>query len=96
MAEHYASFLKPLAGRQIDLAFLPVDPRQEEAGTWGMDYFLEHARSRYIFPMHCWEHYEMIRDYKAENAARYPDVQIMEITAPGQSFVLESCADSRQ
>ena len=53
------------------------------------DYFLEHARSRYIFPMHCWDNYRMIREYKEKNDARYPDTRIMEITGPGQEFTLE-------
>ena len=55
MAEHYASFLKPLAGRQIDLAFLPVDPRQEEAALWGLDYFMRQIGAKQAVPMHFWE-----------------------------------------
>ncbi len=54
-----------------------------------MDYFLKTVRSRYIFPMHCWNNYRMIREYKVKNDAKYLTGQIMEITAPGQEFVLE-------
>lgn len=78
-----------LSGKEFDCAFVVLDPRQEEAGEWGMDYFLKTARSRYIFPMHCWNNYRMIRDYKAKNDAKYLTGQIMEITGPGQEFVLE-------
>ena len=78
-----------LAGKEFDCAFVVLDPRQEEAGTWGMDYFLKTMRSRYIFPMHCWNNYRMIREYKVKNDAKYLTGQIMEITAPGQEFVLE-------
>lgn len=78
-----------LSGKEFDCAFVVLDPRQEEAGEWGMDYFLKTARSRYIFPMHCWNNYRMIRDYKAKNDAKYLTGWIMEITGPGQEFVLE-------
>ena len=78
-----------LSGKEFDCAFVVLDPRQEEAGEWGMDYFLKTARSRYIFPMHCWNNYRMIREYKVKNDAKYLTGQIMEITAPGQEFVLE-------
>ena len=39
-----------LSGKEFDCAFVVLDPRQEEAGEWGMDYFLKTARSRYMFP----------------------------------------------
>lgn len=78
-----------LSGKEFDCAFVVLDPRQEEAGERGMDYFLKTARSRYIFPMHCWNNYRMIREYKAKNDAKYLTGRIMEITGPGQEFVLE-------
>lgn len=81
--------MEHLSGKELDVSFVVLDPRQEEAGTWGMDYFLKHVRSRYIFPMHCWNNYRMIREYKAKNDAKYPTCEIMGITGPGQEFVLE-------
>lgn len=78
-----------LAGKEFDCAFVVLDPRQEDAGEWGMDYFLKTTRSRYIFPMHCWNSYRIIQDYKAKNAGKYLTSQIMEITGPGQEFLLE-------
>ena len=89
---HRGAFQKEmeyLSGKRADVSFVVLDPRQEEAGTWGMDYFLEHVRSRYVFPMHCWNNYRMIREYREKNGARYPDTRIMEITGPGQEFTLE-------
>ena len=81
--------MEHFSGKELDVSFVVLDPRQEEAGTWGMDYFLKHVRSRYIFPMHCWNNYRMIREYKAKNDAKYPTCEIMGITGPGQEFVLE-------
>ena len=96
-AEKHDSFISPIeggrvimdfSGKELDVSFVVLDPRQEEAGTWGMDYFLKHVRSRYIFPMHCWNNYRMIREYKAKNDAKYPTCEIMGITGPVQEFVL--------
>ncbi len=89
---HKQAFQKEMeyiSGKEMDCAFVVLDPRQEEAGEWGMDYFLKHVRSRYIFPMHCWNNYHMIQEYKAKNDAKYLIGEIMSITAPGQEFELE-------
>ena len=66
-----------------------LDPRQEEAGGWGMDYFLKHVGARYVFPMHCWEDYEYSKAYKVENQRTYLTGEIMDIARPGQEFILK-------
>ena len=53
-----------LAGRHFQAAFLPLDPRQEDAYDYGMDYFLGKVRVDHVFPMHFWEQYDIIRKYK--------------------------------
>ena len=37
--------MKYLEGKKIDLAFMLLDPRQEDKYCWGMNYFLEHTDS---------------------------------------------------
>ena len=44
--------MKYLEGKKIDLAFMLLDPRQEDKYCWGMNYFLEHTDSKVVFPMH--------------------------------------------
>ena len=51
--------MKYLEGKKIDLAFMLLDPRQEDKYCWGMNYFLEHTDSKVVFPMHCFEHYKI-------------------------------------
>ena len=34
----------------IDIAFVPLDPRQENQYAWGMDYFMKHTHTKYVFP----------------------------------------------
>lgn len=81
--------MEMLAGKKIDCAFVVLDPRQEEAGEWGMDYFRKTVGSRYIFPMHCWNEYDMIREYKEKNDRKNIYGQIVEIKAPGQEYKIE-------
>ena len=88
--ETYQKEIDLLEGEKIDCAFVVLDPRQEEAGSWGMEYFLKHVESRYVFPMHCWEKYEIIKDFKEKNDTKYLTATIMDITAPGQIFEIDN------
>ena len=42
-----------LAERSVDAAFLPLDPRQEDAFYLGFHEFMEKIKVRFAFPMHC-------------------------------------------
>ncbi len=61
MAERYTKQLeelqKILGERRILLAFLPVDPRQEEEAFGGICEFLEKIAVDFVFPMHLWGKY---------------------------------------
>lgn len=50
----------------IDIAFVPLDPRQEDAYYLGMKYFIEHVNADKIYPMHFWGQPEIIEKYKRE------------------------------
>lgn len=43
----------------IDAAFLTLDPRQEQYEFYGIDYYQKQVPMKHIFPMHCWDHYEI-------------------------------------
>ena len=51
--------MEKIEGEVIDVAFLPLDPRQEEQYAWGFDYFMRHTRTGCAFPMHFWGQYEI-------------------------------------
>lgn len=54
-AWHDRAFHEELArirGRRFDLAFLPLDPRQEGNAWWGFAEFLKACPCRHVFPMH--------------------------------------------
>lgn len=78
-----------IAGQKMDCAFVPLDPRQEEAGSWGMDYYLKNVPSRYVFPMHFWEDYKMVQTYIEDKERKYLTGKLMCITAPGECFVID-------
>ena len=78
--------MKYLEGKKIDLAFMLLDPRQEDKYCWGMNYFLEHTDSKVVFPMNCFEHYNINHHYlNCEDGRRWKDI-VRDITGAGQVF----------
>lgn len=56
--------IKKIEGRKFEAAFLPLDPRQENAFWWGFDYFMRHTNTKKAYPMHLWGKYEWIEKFK--------------------------------
>ena len=55
MRRRFETELKKLSGRHFDLAFFPLDPRQEgDYPFLGITAFLEATDTKQIVPMHCW------------------------------------------
>jgi len=55
---NFNSEIEKLTKESIDVAFLPLDPRQEEQYACGFDYFMRHTQTGCAFPMHLWGKYE--------------------------------------
>ena len=60
MADDYKKQIDLLAGERIDLAFVPLDPRQERQYDWGIKYLLERNDVPYVVPMHFWNQPDVI------------------------------------
>lgn len=60
MKKDYQREIGTIEGEHIDLAFVPLDPRLEEAYGWGIDYFMRHTDTHCLFPMHLWGSYKTI------------------------------------
>lgn len=86
MAANFKRYAEPLRGRKIDLAMLPLDPRLEEAGFWGVKYFLDLADIRRFLPMHQWGGFRFTRKF----LDKYPAYagQTLLVERKGQVFVL--------
>ena len=84
MEADFKRYLEPLRGRRIDLAFAPLDPRQEQSADWGFRYLLELADVQRIVPMHQWKNPQPTRDF----CAAYPQfsAKIIPMELPGRTI----------
>ena len=69
MTGNYRHEIDLIQGEEIDLAFLPLDPRQGKDYARGILYFLKKVRVGKVFPMHYWEQPEVIKQFLSE----YPE-----------------------
>lgn len=88
MKRHYQRAIDKIQGEQIDVAFVPVDPRLEKQYCWGLDYFMQHTDAKVVFPMHFWRDYRVFEWLKKEPCVEAYADRIMEITQEGQQFLL--------
>lgn len=67
---HEIKILSEILNRTaLDIAMLPLDPRQEKDYANGMLYFLQKVHTKKAFPMHYWERPSVIQQFIRE----YPD-----------------------
>lgn len=86
MRRKYQHEIGKMEGQKVDVAFVPLDPRQEEQYAWGMDHYMRHTDTSCVFPMHMWDGYDVWeRLMSDEIAAGYKD-KVMHITEDGQTF----------
>lgn len=89
MRRKYQNEIGKIPSEKIDLAFVPLDPRQGEQDFWGLDYFMKHTDTRYVFPMHMWGKYDVYdKLMKNPKTIEYKN-RVMRITGPQQIFELE-------
>lgn len=86
MQANYRAQITRLSGKKIHLAFIPMDPRQGQYQFVGIDYFMKHTDSDYIFPMHMWQNYSGIREYKKQITNVAMAERIVEIRCENQIF----------
>ena len=87
MAASYKQEMKKLSGRTADLAFIPVDPRQEQWFYLGAAGFMEQADTKWIFPMHFWEDYTIIPKLIEHPSSEGWRDRIVEIHKEGEEFI---------
>lgn len=71
MTGSYRHEINMLKDTPIDVAFLPLDPRQERDYARGMLYFLQKVKVQKVYPMHYWEQPEIMKTFLEE----YPEYQ---------------------
>ena len=67
MTENYRKQIvllsEKLRGREIDVAFVVLDPRQEKDYDRGLCFFLENISAKQVYPMHYWENPAIIETF---------------------------------
>ena len=71
MVARYRAEMNKIKGIHFDIAFVPLDPRQESHYADGILYFLENVDCNAVFPMHYWAEPGVINRLIAE----YPQYQ---------------------
>lgn len=67
MTGSYRHEIDLLKDESVDIAFLPLDPRQEQDYSKGILYFLKKVKTRKVFPMHYWGRPDIIRRFTQEH-----------------------------
>ncbi len=70
MTKQYFDAIAPLKNREIDLAFLVLDPRQEGYYTKGFDSFMRTAKVKEVYPMHYGDDASVVERFRQEECAR--------------------------
>ena len=84
----FKSAIDKIKGLYIDIAFLPLDSRQENYYYLGFDYFMRNTNTKIAFPMHFGTDFTISKVFKdSEYASTYKD-KIVEINKDGQTFKL--------
>jgi L-ascorbate metabolism protein UlaG (beta-lactamase superfamily) len=55
MEKEYKRHIENLSKYKVDIAFIPVDPRLEDAYDYSIEYFVQKISPKIAIPMHFWE-----------------------------------------
>ena len=72
-ARNFKREIDRMKGIPIDAAFVPLDPRQEDAYRFCMDYCMETLDAAHVFPMHFWGDHELAKIYLSSLKSQHPD-----------------------
>lgn len=86
MFEKEMDILKDL---QIDIAFVPLDSRQEEFYYMGLERLLTTAKVKNVFPMHFWKKPDIIQKFKKDWIMSVNNTEIMDIYQEGQLWEID-------
>lgn len=86
MRRTYRHEIRKLSDLPINLAFVPMDPRLGQYQSFGIDYFLKNTDAEYVFPMHMWQNYSAISEYKKRITNLGMADRVIEIERENQVF----------
>ncbi len=71
--------------KQIEIAFLPLDPRQERRYSLGFDYYMRKLSVEYVFPMHAFGDHSVIGRFMRDD-----------VSAPYRHKIINICGDNKK
>lgn len=86
MSDQYHRELEEMAGNHVDVAFVPLDPRQEEDFYRGMDDFMRKVGADVVFPMHFWGEFDVAKRLKKLDCSEPYRDRVVEIHRCGEEF----------
>ncbi len=69
MTKRFRKIIDSLSGTSIQIAFIPLDPRQEENAYRGLLYFLDKVGAEKVYPMHYWKKPSIIQRFCRDHPA---------------------------
>ncbi|MGI6348390.1 MAG: MBL fold metallo-hydrolase [Eubacteriales bacterium] len=66
MEKQYKNYIAQLSTLPVDIAFVPVDPRLQDAYDYGINYFAKEISPAIIIPMHFWNDFHILKKLPAE------------------------------
>ena len=85
MSALFKRAMEKLDGREIYLAFAPLDPRQGRFYKISMEYLLNASPVTYAVPMHLWKQYDLVDRYEKERVTRDLPTKILKFAEPVES-----------
>lgn len=93
MEKSYRAALDTIKGRHIDAAFVPVDPRLASHACDGAELLAEAVTIAHLFPMHCWEKYDVVARLKQRGIITGKGCHVADINKRGQVFEIDPGKD---
>lgn len=81
--------MRQIENEHFRFAFVPLDPRQGKDAFKGFGYFMQHIDADHVFPMHMWQDYSMIQEYKSRTDNDYFLNRIVDITRENECFLYD-------
>ncbi|MGN1442539.1 MAG: MBL fold metallo-hydrolase [Acutalibacteraceae bacterium] len=80
MTHRYRKEIDKIRNTRLHVAFVPLDPRQEDHYKDGMLYFLKNVDCDAVYPMHYWNKPDVIRKFITEFPEYEPVIKNTELT----------------
>lgn len=80
--------IKKIKEIKFDLMMVPLDPRLEETGWWGMEYILKNIKAKYVLPMHFGDNISKMHQYLDQEPLNQYN-NIIKINTKGEIFIID-------